>query len=225
MLVDCARLNEQDLHQIEAYQETLTTLVPKMVRLKAEIRKLGTMGFRHEAAFLEFRHRMGTMMTNAVRILKKLREVKADEQVEQELIPIENTLVGVFKMFSSPLRPGPASYAQVEFSIRSMETTVAQLSCVKKLLEQERVRLKVDNLNQLSRLALLRLFKGRLNIGAVSELPTKMIDAVVSRTELYSKAADIAYRGGSAEGGSTTTHSPSTQGILNKIGAGNPFKQ
>jgi len=223
MLVICAKLNEQDLQEITVYKETLTALVPKMERLQGEISKMGNMGFKHKEGFIRFRHRMGNVLTNSVRILKKLRQVTDDERLKQEFIPIESTLVGIYKMFQSPLRPDPVSYNQVTTSIRSMEDTFAQLTCVQKLLEQERVRLQVDNLNQLSRLALTRLFKGRLSINNVSEIPGKITDSVLHRTQIYTKAASISYNGKSDATGAWN-HSSSTENILNEIGAGNLFK-
>lgn len=223
MLVICAKLNEQDLKEINAYKETLISLIPKMERLKGEIKKLGSMGFRKEEQFKRFRQRMGDMLTNAVRILRKLKEVSDDERVQQELVPIESTLATVYRMYESPLRPGPTSYAQVEKSIQGMENTFAQLRCVERVLEQERLRLKVENLNQLSRLALERLFRGRLGVSSIHEKPGKMMDAILVRSRSYAKAAGISYSGPSGSNGHMG-HSPSTEAILNKIGEGNLFK-
>ena len=178
-----------------------------------------------EEGFLKFRGQMVNMMTNSVRIMKMLRQVTVDEQLNRELIPIENTLVGLYKMYASSLRPGPASYAQVEESIKIMEYTTAQLNIVEKLLQQERMRLKVDNLNQISRLALMRLFKGRLNMGHLTEIPLQKMDEVEHRSELYSQAAKAVNGGGMGSGGSVR-RSPDNQAILNRISTGgNLFDQ
>jgi len=225
MLVISAQLNEQDLQEISAYKETLTALVPKLGQLRVEIRKIGNMGFKKQEGFLKFRGQMVNMMTNSVRIMKMLRQVTVDEQLNRELIPIENTLVGLYKMYASSLRPGPASYAQVEESIKIMEYTTAQLNIVEKLLQQERMRLKVDNLNQISRLALMRLFKGRLNMGHLTEIPLQKMDEVEHRSELYFQASKAVNGGGMGSGGSVS-RSPDNQAILNRISTGgNLFDQ
>jgi len=224
MLIICAALNEQDLKEIKAYKETLNVLIPKMERLKAEIRIMGNMGFKEKEMFTRFQYRVGKMMTNSVRIMKKLRTLSDDEKMNHELISIENTLVGTYRMFQSPLSPGPVSYAHLEQSIRIMEHTYADLNSVENLLANERLRLKVDNVNQLGILVLKRLFKGRLNIGKVHEMPGKIRDNVLYRTKLYSKAANVTFNSHMGANGSRT-HTPSTRALLDKIGSGNPFKQ
>jgi len=220
MLVSCGELNDQDLKEIRAYQETVSSLVPTLGQLKGEIRKLGNMGFEHKAQFTHFRKQMGNEMTNMVRIVKLLRKVKGDNE---EIRTIENTLVGVYHMLNSPLQPGQTSYAQIDKSIKAMEATFAQLNCVETLLEQERVRLRVDNLNQISRLALMRLFNGRVNLTSVSNIPTQIMDSVVDRSRIYKEA--MAYTSGGTIGAKSTSSSRSrtATGILDKMAKGNPF--
>ena len=219
MLVACAELNDQDTKEIKAYKETISSLVPTFGQLKEEIGKLGNMGFKHKTQFAHFRKQMGTEMTNMVRIVNLLRKVKGDNE---NLRSIENTLVGVYQMFDSPLQPGQTSYAQIDEAIKAMESTFAQLNCVEALLEQERVRLRVDNLNQISRLALMRLFNGRVNLASVSDIPTQIMDSVVDRSTMYTEA--VAHTsGGSAGAKGTLNRSHTATGILDKMAKGNLF--
>jgi hypothetical protein len=104
-----------------------------------------------------------------------------------------------------------------------MEATFAQLNCVEALLEQERVRLRVDNLNQISRLALMRLFNGRVNLASVSDIPTQIMDSVADRSRIYTEA--MAYTSGGTTGAKATfSRSRTATGILDKMAKGNPFK-
>ena len=218
MLICCAELNDQDLKEIRAYQKTVSSLVPTLGQLKGEIRKLGNMGFKHREQFAHFRKQMGNEMTNMVRIVNMLRKVKGDNE---DLRSIENMLVGTYQMLNSPLQPGQTSYAQVDKSIKAMESTFAQFNCIETMLEQERVRLRVDNLNQISRLALMRLFNGRVNLASVSDIPTQMMDSVVDRSTIYTEAVD--YTSGTTGAKGTLSRSRTATGILYKMAKGNLF--
>ena len=103
-----------------------------------------------------------------------------------------------------------------------MEATFAQLASVEALLEQERLRLRVDNLNQLSRLALMRLFSGRVNFTTVADIPTQIMDSVVNRSKIY-KEAVASTSGGTTGANGTLYRSHTATGILNKIENGNPY--
>lgn len=219
MLVCCAELNGQDLKEIRAYQETVSSLVPTLEQLKGEIRKLGNMGFKHRDQFTHFRKQMGNTMTNMVRIVKLLRKVQGDNE---ELRSIENTIVSTYHIFTDPPQSDQTSYAQIDKSIKSMEATFAQLASVEAILKQERLRLRVDNLNQISRLALMRLFSGRVNFTTVADIPTQMMDSVVNRSKTYKEA--VACTSGGAMGANGTLYrSHTATGILSKIEKGNPY--
>ena len=223
MLLICAELNECDRNEVKSYKGTLRSLIPKLEALHAEINKTGNMGFKHREEFMAFRHKMGNMMSNSVNILKALRKVSVEDNFNQEIAPIENTLVAIYNMFMEPLSSGKNSSGEVRASITNLENTFAQFNCLEKLLNQERLRLKAENYSSLSRLALLRLFKGRLNFGMVNEIPLAKIDGVKARTAIYRDAMKAS--NGTFEGtNNAVRHTVSTQDKLTMIGKGNPFK-
>lgn len=220
MLVVCAKLNEQDLQEIKVYKQTIGALIPKLDRLQQEIKKIGSMGFDHEDEFFAFRREVGKMMTNSVRIIQQLRKV-TQENNSHEFAAIEETLLGTYEIFNVSNRLGPNSYSQVVKNIRGLEITFAQLNNVEQLLQQERGRLKADNLTQLSKLALIRLFSGRLNIKNVSQLPSRKAKSIADRIGIYATSSNRTNC--EIMDNASPALSKSRQVKLDKMAAGNLF--
>ena len=177
------------------------------------------MGFKHRAEFLNFRHKMGNVMNNSVNILNSLRKVSVDKNFKLEAASIENTLVGIYNVFSSPLA-GKNDGDHVQESITNMENTLAQLNCLEMLLEQERLRIKVDGLNRISRLVWLRISKSELNKNTFSLKIENRMEAVAKRTQLYSKVVDL-----SDNWIYSIRKFPTTQSLLNVIAKTGTYTQ
>lgn len=178
-----AQINVKDSEMVNAYMDTIKNLVPTMSRLMAEMKKTTNLGFEEREAFLNFRHDIGGVLSNSVKIMNSL-ELVADET---EYTQTKNTLIQIYDVYNSPLQPGAPVYAQIEKSIKDMEAAYAQMSCVARLLEQENSMLKVQNVKQIAHLAMLRLTGGDVNLGRINDVAGDMSNNISDRSSRFMK--------------------------------------
>ena len=219
-----AKLNRVDRKEIGAYKETLFEIIPLMLRLKEELRKVVNMGFRREAEFKKFRFRMGNVMTNSVRIMRKLKQVTDDQGVKNEIGAMESTLVAIYNVLNSSPGKGVGGVQQVESDIRRMDLALAQLNSVEKKLEVERLWLKRVNLERLLKIVLERPLGNVGGIKTLTSAPSNKMEGLMARKMIVEKAWE-AVSGHEYRKATPISHSPAFQADLERIGKGNPLAQ
>lgn len=188
MLVINAKLNNQDIKEVEAYLETISDLVPDLKRLKREL-KTGSRVYNLKEDFNTYRNRIGGFMTKAAGILAMLKDT-APQVARRDIELLQNNLIGIFRCWDSSIHDPLVSLDQIDKTAKDMENAFAQLIIVRRLLDQERINLKIDNFTALANLTLIRLGKGKLGSGSFLESPVKMRNEIKERAEIMRKARD-----------------------------------
>lgn len=185
LLLINARLNNRDIKEVEACLGTLSQLIPDLERLKQEFRT--GMGFYEgKEEFDLTRKKMGKVMTNMACILDGLKDSVSPE-ARGDIEILENTLIGIYRCWDFSMGNPVVSLDHIDETKRQLEDAFAQLVNVKRLLEQEKVNLKVDNLLALARLTLIRLEKGKLHTGPFFERPKEMLKGIRERAKVMNE--------------------------------------
>jgi len=185
LLVIHAKLNNQDIKEVEAYLETISDLVPDLKRLKREL-KTGSRFYSLEEDFNTYRHKIGGFMTKAAGILTMLKDT-APQVARRDIELLQSNLIGIFRCWDTSINDPLVSLDQIDKTAKDMETAFAQLIIVRRLLDQERINLKIDNFTALANLTLIRLGKGKLGSGSFLKRPVKMRHGIKERAEIMRK--------------------------------------
>ncbi|HIC90908.1 MAG TPA: hypothetical protein EYP21_02365 [Syntrophaceae bacterium] len=185
MLIINAKLNKQDIQEVEAYLETISDLVPDLKRLKQEL-KSGSSFYGLEEDFNLYRRKVGGFMTRAAGILARLKDT-APQEARRDIETLENNLIGIFRCWDSSINDPWVSLDHIDKTTKELEEAFAQLVVVRRLLEQENINLKIENFCAIANLTLIRLGKGKLGSGSFLERPVKMREGIAERAEIMRK--------------------------------------
>lgn len=213
-----ARLNMQDIEQVDASLRTISQLVPDLERLKGELRA-GMGLYNNRVDFERNRKKMGVFLTKAALILDRLKET-ASPQAKRNIEILENSLIGIFRCWDTSVNNPLISLDYIDDVKKDLNQAFAQLIVIRKLLEQERINLKVDNLLALAHLVLIRLGKGKLDRDSFLKTPVKMHQDIKHRSEIMNeiRTRPSAF---SLDRENPIRRAPEDEDTLNKIRAGN----
>lgn len=220
MLLTRAKLNKEELESVRAYKQTLQAMLPKMKRLKGELAKLSNSGFENSQKFQQFKINMGRTAANSIEILEKLKKSALAstprKRERDEIIRNFEMATGMYSKKPS-YKNGQPDTTQINRSIRKLETAFAQMTCVEKALQMERLRLKSENLQQLSELVLERFAMSRLSFQNIATVPRKMLMNITERDTEYRKRRDQLSMKAAAQEEYTSYSSSISAERLNKL--------
>jgi len=185
VLLTNAKLNNYDIKEVGAYLETITSIVPKLQRVKKEL--IGANDFSREEDFHKARNQTGKFLTKAYGILSTLKET-APKNTRNNIEVLENNLVGILARWNSPLFNTQSSIERIDQTINDLEEAYSQLSVVNHLLKQEKTKMKVVNYTAIANLFLIRLGKGHLNAAnSFLATPAKMRADLTARSKITNR--------------------------------------
>ena len=213
-----AKLNMRDIEQVDAILRTISQLVPDLERLKGEL-QAGMGLYNNRMEFEKNRNKMGVFLTKAALILDRLKET-GSPRAKRNIEILQNTLIGIFRCWDTSINNPVISLDYIDEVKNDLEQAFSQLILIRKLLEQERINLKVDNLIALSQLVLIRLGKGKLDRDSFLKTPVKMRQDIRHRSEIMNeiRTRPTVF---SPRTENQIRRAPEDEDILNKIRTGN----
>ena len=213
-----AKLNMRDIEQVDAILRTISQLVPDLERLKGEL-QAGMGLYNNRMEFEKNRKKMGVFLTKAALILDRLKET-GSPSAKRNIEILQNTLIGIFRCWDTSINNPVISLDYIDEVKNDLEQAFSQLILIRKLLEQERINLKVDNLIALSQLVLIRLGKGKLDRDSFLKTPVKMRQDIRHRSEIMNeiRTRPTVFSPGTEN---PIRRAPEDEDILNKIRTGN----
>jgi hypothetical protein len=203
--VTMAKLNAQESKEVQIYLSTLHGLIPKIDRLKQEIKSGGGV-FGEGAAFNRYRRKMGNFMTRATQALR------------QEIAGLEALLVSSYITLTPAVSQAQNSTQQLIEVQADLENAFLQLLNIGRLLEQERRELQINSELVMARLVLQRLGEGPLSNGRFFSKPRAIKDAL-KRRQYISSEIRMEASGSGSEAGVVLTNPPGFQNkqVLDRI--------
>jgi chromosome segregation ATPase len=198
LLVLNAKLNHREIQQVGAYLDTIGRIMPKLRKLKHELRHGGALRLREDLR--TYQRKVGTFMSNAANLLHVLRQT-GPVSSRHEVATLEATLAGVLRSLESPVLGSPTEMGQLDRILTELNQAYAQFVTVQRLLEQERTALKAENYAAIARLTLIRLGHGMLDTRSISEAASSMRDGIATRVEtVHRLRRDSSFAGEREEG-------------------------
>ena len=220
VLLYSARLNACDIKEIRTYMTTISTLIPMMSKLDHEYKKLSNHGFESGEALGRYKGHVGNQLVNASQMVQQMKKLSGKNALKG-LPAIEQAIVSLSNMFSDKGTKQIEGMQPFRERIANLENTYAMLETTRNQLEKEKFLLKHDNLNQLARLGMLRLTKGKMNVNNIQAIPGYMQKSIAKRQQRYMEVMHTHKGDSSAEDYYAQSHE--NDEILARIASGNPF--
>ena len=191
MLVDTARLNQLDLQGVREYKNTIMMVLPKLKQLKSEMAKNQSMGFDNSGEFRDYKKAMYSMSLNASVFINNLHIAASSNEEKKELDDLRRTIDTTLAMYDKPDIQIGQNLEPISRGIKSLQHAFAQMESVERSLYNERLRLKVENLNQISNTVLENLALSRLDVKDINELPSIMLGGIQNRDNMLSQGKKL----------------------------------
>lgn len=214
-----AKLNMQDIEQVDAILKTISQLVPDLERLKKEL-QAGMGLYTNKLEFEKNRKKMGIFLTKAALILDRLKET-ASPQIKRNIEILENNLIGIYKCWDTSANNSLISLDYIDEVKKDLNQAFAQLIVIRRLLEQERIQLKVDNLIAMAQLVLIRLGEGNLDRNFFLKTPAKIRENIEQRSKIMNEIRNQPSFFLPTKKNTTMIRTSQDENILNRIRTGN----
>jgi len=214
-----AKLNMQDIEQVDTILKTISQLVPDLERLKKEL-QAGMGLYTNKLEFEKNREKMGIFLTKAALILDRLKET-ASPQIKRNIEILENNLIGIYRYWDTSANNSLISLDYIDEVKKDLNQAFAQLIVIRRLLEQERIQLKVDNLIAMAQLVLIRLGEGKLDRNSFLKTPAKIRENIEQRSKIMNEIRNQPSFFLPTKKNTTIIRTPQDENILNRIRTGN----
>jgi len=218
MLVNVAKQNDMDLRLVRAYRDGINDILPMMERISDEIERAGNMGFESKEEVLKWQKSTRQFLQTMAVTCDTLRRSSTQDNLDKALAPAEHTIVGLYNLLTSPMKATATTTQEIARTINTLEEAYAQLTTIEKLLDAERLNLKIENALRLANWVFLRMFNGRLDLRSFNDVVADFTQGMFSRTTQYNEAARMC--GGVEKYGSGSTPSRTESAALAKIRKG-----
>jgi hypothetical protein len=161
-----AQANDQDRREVQATLRAIGDVRGKLDKIRGVLEGGGLLPNRNELP--RFRRNMGRWLGSTANLLDAL-ERRAGAEGRHDINQLKATLIGVVNAWESPATAGGSSEHELLRTVRTLDTTYAQLISLERVLEMEKHALQARNYEAYLQLLLTRLTNGKANVESISD--------------------------------------------------------